>query len=157
MTRGPTIAPYLRWEAAGEGEAMRVEGAFFAEKVTERPDGRLDVEGFGPFTLSVAALPFRLSQYVVPILLYFTPQDKRRRIPLTFDLLGPGDALVMREEIMIESPYPQHRAIIAVTLNDLQLTSVGVYRIRFAVGSQRYDGPSFDVEVLADEPSTSDQ
>ena len=24
---------------------MRVEGAFFAEKVTERPDGRLDVEG----------------------------------------------------------------------------------------------------------------
>jgi hypothetical protein len=136
---------------------MRVEGAFFAEKVTERPDGRLDVEGFGPFTISVAELPFSLSQYVVPILLTFTPQDKGRRIPLQFDILGPGDALVMREEIVVESPFPRHRAIIAVTLNDLPLAEIGVYRIRFAVGGQKFDGPSFDVEVLSDEFSESDQ
>jgi len=134
---------------------MRVEGAFFAEKVTERPDGRLDVEGFGPFTISVAELPFRLSQYVVPILLFFTPQDKDRRIALDFTLLGPANTSLMKEQIMIDSPYPQHRAIIAVTLNDVLLADVGVYRIRFEVGAQKYDGPSFDVEMLADEPPQS--
>jgi hypothetical protein len=32
---------------------------------------------------------------------------------------------------------------------------VGVYRIRFAVGTQKYDGPSFDVETLTDEPTKS--
>ncbi len=47
---------------------MRVEGAFFAEKVTERPDGRLDVEGFGPFTIKVTALPSRFSRYVISML-----------------------------------------------------------------------------------------
>jgi len=134
---------------------MRIEGAFFAEKVTERPDGRLDVEGFGPFALSVAELPFRLSNYVVPVLLVFTPQDKDRRITLDFDVLGPGDALVLREQLMIESPYPRHRAMIAVTLNDLLLEKSGMYRIRFAVGSQKYDGPSFDVDMLAGDAAQS--
>ncbi len=116
---------------------MRVEGAFFAEKVTERPDGRLDVEGFGPFAISVAELPFRLSRYVVPILLFFTPQDKDRRIALDFTLLGPANISMMKEQIMVDSPYPQHRAMIVVTLNDVLLAEVGVYRIRFEVGAQK--------------------
>ncbi len=136
---------------------MRVEGAFFAEKVTERPDGRLDVEGFGPFTLSVAELPFRLSNYVVPVLLVFTPQDKDRRIALDIDILGPGETLVMREQIIVDSPYPRHRGIIAVTINDLLLAKIGIYRIRFAVSGMKYDGPSFDVEMLKDEPAGNSQ
>ncbi len=132
---------------------MRIEGAFFAEKVTERPDGRLDVEGFGPFTISVAELPFTLSRYVVPILLFFTPQDKGRRIALDFTLLGPANTSLLKEQIMVDAPSPQHRAMIAVTLNDMQLAEAGVYRIRFEVGAQKYDGPSFDVELLTDESS----
>ncbi len=132
---------------------MRVEGAFFAEKVTERPDGRLDVEGFGPFTLSVAELPFTLSRYVVPILLFFTPQDRGRRIALDFTLLGPANTSLLKEQIMVDAPSPHHRAMIAVTLNDVQLTEAGVYRIRFEVGAQKYDGPSFDVDLLAEESS----
>ncbi|HEY8293128.1 MAG TPA: hypothetical protein VIG44_11600 [Thermomicrobiales bacterium] len=136
---------------------MRVEGAFFAEKVTERPDGRLDVEGFGPFVLSVAELPFTLSRYVVPILLFFTPQDRERRIALDFTLLGPANTSLMKEQIIVASPYPRHRAIIAVTLNDVLLAEAGVYRIRFEVGAQKYDGPSFDVEMLTDEEADSDQ
>ncbi len=135
---------------------MRIEGAFFAEKVTERPDGRLDVEGFGPFTISVAELPFRLSRYVVPILLFFTPQDQGRRIALDFTLLGPANTSLMKEQIMIDAPYPRHRAIIAVTLNDVLLAEIGVYRIRFEVGAQKYDGPSFDVEMLTDKLPQSD-
>ena len=136
---------------------MRVEGAFFAEKVTERPDGRLDVEGFGPFVLSVAELPFTLSRYVVPILLFFTPQDRGRRIALDFTLLGPANTSLMKEQIIVESPYPRHRAIIAVTLNDVLLAEAGVYRIRFEAGAQKYDGPSFDVEILAEEEADRDQ
>ncbi len=136
---------------------MRIEGAFFAEKVTERSDGRLDVEGFGPFMLSVAELPFTLSRYVVPILLFFTPQDKERRIALDFTLIGPANTSLLKEQIMVESPYPRHRAIIAVTLNDVRLTEAGVYRIRFEVGAQKYDGPSFDVELLTDAPADSDR
>jgi len=132
---------------------MRVEGAFFAEKVTERPDGRLDVEGFGPFTLSVAELPFTLSRYVVPILLFFTPQDRGRRIALDFTLLGPANTSLLKEQIMVDAPSPHHRAMIAVTLNDVQLAEAGVYRIRFEVGAQKYDGPSFDVDLLAEESS----
>ena len=135
---------------------MRVEGAFFAEKVTERPDGRLDVEGFGPFAISVAELPFTLSNYVLPILLFFTPQDKGRRIPLDFTLLGPANTSLMKEQIMIDSPFPRHRAIVAVTLNNVLLEEVGVYRVRFEVGGQKYDGPSFDVEMLTDESAASD-
>ncbi|MDQ6833853.1 MAG: hypothetical protein M3008_10670 [Chloroflexota bacterium] len=105
---------------------MRVEGAFFAEKVTERPDGRLDVEGYGPFAISVAELPFRLSRYVVPILLFFTSQDKDRRIVLDFTLLGPANTSLMKEQIMVDSPYPQHRAMIAVMLNDFSHDTTGV-------------------------------
>lgn len=136
---------------------MRVEGAFFAEKVRERPDGRLDIEGFGPFTLSVAELPFKLATYILPVLLVFTPQDKRRGIPLRVMLHGPGEAALMDDQIIIESPYPRHRAIIAVTLNDLLLSDVGLYRISFEASGQKYDGPSFDVEMLTDEAPLRDQ
>ncbi len=109
------------------------------------------MEGFGPFTISVVELPFRLSQYVVPILLFFTLQDQGRRIALEFTLLGLVNTSLMKEQIMIDAPYPRHRAIIAATLNDVLLADVGIYRIRFVVGAQKYDGPSFDVEMLADE------
>ncbi|MCA1725691.1 MAG: hypothetical protein LC748_15875 [Thermomicrobia bacterium] len=56
---------------------------------------------------------------------------------------------------MIDAPYPRHRATTAGTLNDVLLADVGVYRIRFEVSAQKYDGPSFDVKTLADEPPQS--
>ncbi|MDQ2786480.1 MAG: hypothetical protein M3Y58_15930, partial [Chloroflexota bacterium] len=92
----------------------------------------------------------------VPILLFFTPQDQGRRIALDFTLLGPANTSLMKEQIMIDAPYPRHRAIIAVTLNDVLLAEIGVYRIRFEVGAQKYDGPSFDVEMLTDKLPQSD-
>ncbi len=129
---------------------MRIEGAFFAEKVESRPDGRLNVEGFGPFTVAVSRFPVTLPDYHVPALLRFAPQDYGRRHPLRFTIIGPNDKELMSREVMIDVPFPpQTRKIVTITLTNLELTEPATYQIRFETDGLIYDGPSFDVETMS--------
>jgi hypothetical protein len=130
---------------------MRIELAFFAEKIESRPDGRLNVEGFGPFTVGTSRFPVTLPDYHVPVLLYFGPKDMGRKSPLRFTILGPNDEEVMSGELTIDSPYPQTHKMVTVTLTNLELIGPGTYRIRFEADGQVFDGASFNVEDASGE------
>ncbi len=131
---------------------MRVEGAFFAEKIESRPDGRLNVEGFGPFTVGVSKFPVILPDYHVPVLLYFAPEDAGKPLTLTFTIVGPHNEEMMKHDLPIDPPFPpQMRKIVTMTLTNLELAQPATYRIHFEVDGVGYEGPSFDVTQMRQE------
>ena len=125
---------------------MRVELAFWAETIKGRPDGRLDLEGFGPFVLATSRLPLAFPTYDLPVLLRFTAQDKGRRCPLHYTVFTPNNAPIFDDQMMIRSPYPQTHDIITVRLENFPIETDGTYRIAFEAGGVKFD-VFFDVLV----------
>ncbi len=137
---------------------MRVELAFWADKINGRPDGRLDLEGFGPFVLATSRLPIVFPPYDLPVLLRFTSQDKGRRCPLHYAVFTPNNTSILDSQMTMRSPYPQTHDVITVRLENFPIATDGTYRIVFEAGGVKFD-VFFDVllrpelEVEADEPS----
>ena len=128
---------------------MRVELAFWTEKITGRPDGRLDLEGFGPFVLATSRLPLAFPSYDLPVLLRFTAQDKGRRCPLHYTVFAPNNKPIFDDQTMVSSPYPQTHDIITVKLENFPIATDGTYRIAFEAGGVKFDA-FFDVIVRPD-------
>ncbi|MGI8855703.1 MAG: hypothetical protein ACR2JW_08130 [Thermomicrobiales bacterium] len=125
---------------------MRVELAFWAEKITGRPDGRLDLEGFGPFVLATSHLPMAFPPYDLPVLLRFTSQDKDRRCTLRYTVFAPNNTPIFDDQTTVRSPYPQIHDIITVRLENFPIATDGTYRIAFEAGGVKFD-VFFDVLV----------
>jgi hypothetical protein len=135
---------------------MRVELAFWAEKITGRPDGRLDLEGFGPFVLATSRLPLDFPPYDLPVLLRFTPQDKGRRCPLRYTVFAPNNKPIFDDQTTVSSPYPQTHDIITVRLGNFPIATDGTYRIAFEAGGVTFD-VFFDVLVRPELEAEADE
>jgi hypothetical protein len=125
---------------------MRVEVAYWADHTESRPDGRFDIEGFGPFLIQTPHLPTMFPDYNLPVLLRFTPQDKGRNCSLKCTIYSPDNAVIANHDQRIYSPYPEVRKFIPLRVERFALATQGTYRIALEADGARFD-LYFDVEL----------